>query len=186
MMTFFPIMPKAIFRTKVRHDAELLRPGSKRIWNQRKILVLVGVFKYFVDPFWNGNLRVFTGFHGFYVKKCRKRMLKGFSNYRKNCQLMYSDAEFDVDSDFAIKHCLKLWFDWVLVDQSQNGHLKFPKNEILHIGMAVNPVKIDYFSISAAELKCRIRWRIWVCYQTLPGSMIWLRYGRSKSKRAVQ
>lgn len=98
---------------------------------------------------------------------------------------MYSDAEFGVDSDFAIKHCLKWWFDWVPVDQSQNRHLKFQKHALLHIEMAVNPVKIDYFSISADVLRYRIRWRIWFCFQTLPESMIWLRYGRSKSERAV-
>jgi len=56
----------AIFRNKVRHDAELLRPGSERIWNQRKILVLVGVCEFF---FWlvlnmsiYGFSRVFTDF----------------------------------------------------------------------------------------------------------------------------
>ena len=37
---------------------------------------------------------------------------------------MYSDAEFDVDSDFAIKHDLKLRFDFVAEVQSQNMRKK--------------------------------------------------------------
>ena len=101
------------------------------------------------------------------------------------CQLMYSDAEFDVNSDFAIKHCLKLWFDWVLGGQSQNARLNLPTAAISHVGMSAKPVKNDYFPMSANVLRCKIRWKIWFCYQTLPGSMIWLRYGQSKSECAV-
>ena len=33
---------------------------------------------------------------------------------------MHSDAEFDGESDFAIKRGLNPWFDWVTEGQSQN------------------------------------------------------------------
>ena len=98
---------------------------------------------------------------------------------------MYSDAELDVDSDFAIKHYLKLWFDQVLGGQSQNARLNLLIDAILHVQMAIKPVKIDCFPISSHVLGCGIRWKIWFCHQTCAGSVISLRYGRSKSERAL-
>ena len=42
-----------------------------------------------------------------------------------------------------------------MVDQSQSGYLKFPKNEILHIGMVVNPVKVEYFQYQLMYLDAK-------------------------------
>ena len=78
MMIFTLIMPNAIFRSKVQYDAELLRPGSKRIWNQRKILVLVGVFQKKLNRFEMGIYGFSWVFTGFTSKNVEKRMLKGF------------------------------------------------------------------------------------------------------------
>ena len=42
---------------------------------------------------------------------------------------MYSNAEFDVNSDFAIKHGLDPWFDWGMDSQSQKAYLKRTQEE---------------------------------------------------------
>ena len=53
---------RAIFRRIMRGDAMPLGARSKRIWNQRKILVLVGVFSIGCAP---SCFRGCTGFYGF-------------------------------------------------------------------------------------------------------------------------
>ena len=47
---------------------------------------------------------------------------------------MYSDAEFDGESDFAIKHYLNPWFDWLMGGQSQNIVKKRPKSGVYGYG----------------------------------------------------
>ena len=42
---------------------------------------------------------------------------------------MYSDAEFDADSDFAIKRGLNPWSDWVMDSQSQKAYVKRMEEE---------------------------------------------------------
>ena len=54
---------------------------------------------------------------------------------------MYSDAKFDVKSDFAIKHGLKLIFDGAAVVQSQSTLKKSKKG----FYPRVKSIKIKYF-----------------------------------------
>ena len=106
---------------------------------------LVGVGEKCFERIWDRHLRVFTGFHRFYVKKCRKTSAEGiFQMTVKSvkidyfqCQPIYSDLEFDEDSDF-FHHTLSEIMSW-------KRTLKVPENAILHIVMAVNPIKIVYF-----------------------------------------
>ena len=81
------------------------------------------------------------------------------------CQLMYSDAEFGVDSDFAMKHYLKLRFGRVDVQRQMTTKRKMNAS-IIHFVIAVKPIKIKYFSILACALGCGIQWKICLCYQT--------------------
>lgn len=45
------------------------------------------------------------------------------------CRMFYSIAEFDVKSDFAIKHDLRLSSDRDMVNQRRPGALQAPSNE---------------------------------------------------------
>ena len=62
-----------------------------------------------------------------------------------------------------------LWTILTLVSATvlHSANTRFSQSETLvtlFTVMSVKPTKIDYFSMSANVLGCRIRWRIWFCY----------------------
>ena len=58
---------------------------------------------------------------------------------------MYSDAEFDVDSDFAIKHDLKIRFGRDIDVKRLMATKMKPNASILHFEIAVKPIKMKSF-----------------------------------------
>ena len=135
---------------------------------------------FFRSSFKNWHLRVFAGIHGFFFnipddvyfgrpREMPKSIIFPFPD-------MYSDAEFDVDSDFAIKRTLKVWSEWAI--DIWNNYCETSQRTFW---TTTWDVKINYFSNPVHVIWCRIRCRFWFFHQAYPEVMIWLSNGRSKS-----
>ena len=62
----------------------LICPGSRRIWNQRKILVLEDVSGFFLIRFGYEQLRIFRDFHGFASTNVETREVSNYDRNRQN------------------------------------------------------------------------------------------------------
>ena len=153
--------------------------------------------KSFVNCSEHRHLQDFGFFYGFWrvlrqksSKNCTEVMLK---TTVKPVKIDYFSMS---DHVFWCKIWCRFWFChqtlseimiWLRYRRSKSkSALKVANSSILHVAIAVKPVKIDYLSELANVLGCGIRWKIWFCYPTLSESMIWLTYGRSKSKSGVK
>jgi hypothetical protein len=140
------------------------------------------------------HVRIFTGFMGFSSKIKQKWTEVIFQSTVKTVIFEY----FQIWSHliWCIIRCrlwfchqthqLKLRFDWDIDVQRQTTPQKLPNASISHVAIPAKPIKIHCFSKSGHVLGSGIRWKIWFCHQTWPGSMIWLCCGWSKSKSALK